>query len=165
MARYLVKVNGREFDITLEYCSEKHLVTINGRQVDVVVHKLGEYRSIVLIDNESNEVDVHSDGYDNQRVVFMRGLEIPAEIEDYNLAQLRKTAGMTKERSVERILKAAMPGLVVDVRVQPGDKVEKDQALLVIEAMKMENIIKAQAEAKVKVVHVSKGASVEKDDK
>jgi len=164
MARYLVKVDGQEFDITLEYRADKYLATVNGKTVDVVVHELGEFRSILLVNHESNEVDVYSDGYDNQRIVFMRGLEIPAEIEEYNLAQLRKTAGIAQEVKVDRLLRAAMPGLVVDVKVQPGDTVIKGQALLILGAMKMENIIKAPGDATIKAVRVSTGKSVEKDD-
>jgi acetyl/propionyl-CoA carboxylase alpha subunit len=163
MARYLVKIDDQEFDITLEYRSDKCLVSVNGKSVDVVAHRLGEFRSIVLIDNESNEVDVHADGYDNRRTVLMRGLEIQTEIEEYHLAQLRKTAGITQNVKVARLLKAAMPGLVVDVRVQPGDHVSKGETLLILEAMKMENVIKAPGDATVKTVNVSKGKSVEKD--
>lgn len=165
MVRYLVNIDGKEFDIELEYRSEKYFAVINGKKVEIASYRLGESRSLLLIDDQAHEVDVRSNGYDNRKIVFMKGMEIPAEIEDYNLAQLRKTAGMSSEVTVARQLKAAMPGLVVQVKVKPGDEVAKGQALLVIEAMKMENIIKAQAEATVKAVHVSGGMSIEKGDK
>ena len=165
MPRYLVKVGGREFDIKLEFRSEKYFVLVNGKKVEAESFQLGESRSLLLIDGQSHEVDVRSNGYDTGRVVFMKGIEIPAEIEDYNLAQLRKTAGMSHDVKIDRQLRAAMPGLVVDVKVQPGDKITKGQTLIVIEAMKMENVIKAQTDTTIKTVHVSKGKSVEKDDK
>jgi biotin carboxyl carrier protein len=165
MAHYLVNIDGKEFDIELEYRSEKYFAVINGKKVEIASYRLGESRSLLLINDQAHEVDVRSNGYDNRKVVFMKGMEISAEIEDYNLAQLRKTVGMSSETDVAKHLKAAMPGLVVDVRVKPGDKVAKGQALLVIEAMKMENIIKAQGEAIVKAVHVSGSMSVEKGDK
>ena len=165
MARYLVNIDGKEFDIELEYRSGKYLAVINGKKVEIASYRLGENRSLLLIDDQAHEVDVRSNGYDNRKVVFMKGMEIPALVEDYNLAQLRKTAGMSSEPAVARQLKAAMPGLVVEVKVKPGDKVTEGQALLVIEAMKMENVIKAQGEATVKAVYVSGGMSVEKDDR
>jgi len=164
MARYLVNIDGKEFDIELEYRSEKYFAVINGKNVEIASYRLGENRSLLLIDDQAHEVDVRSNGYDNRKVVFMKGMEIPARIEDYNLAQLRKTAGMSSETAVARQLKAAMPGLVIEVKIKPGDKVTKGQPLLVLEAMKMENIIKAQWEATVKAVHVSGGMSVEKGD-
>ena len=165
MARYLVNIDGKEFDIELEYRSEKYFAVINGKNVEIASYRLGESRSLLLIDDHAHEVDVRSNGYDNRKVVFMKGMEIPARIENYNLAQLRKTAGMSSETGVARQLRAAMPGLVIEVKVKPGDKVAKGQPLLVLEAMKMENIIKAQRQATIKAVHVSGGMSVEKGDK
>jgi len=165
MPRYLVRVDGKEFDVELEYRSEKYIAVVNGKKVEIACCRLGESRSLLLIDSQSHEVDVRSNGYDNRMVVFMKGVEIPAEIEDYNLAQLRKTIGVTSETALVKHLRAAMPGMVVDVKVRPGDRVTKGQVLLVIEAMKMENIIKAQREATIKRIHVSSGVSVEKGDK
>ena len=55
-----------------------------------------------------------------------------------------------------------MPGLVLDVLVTPGQKVEKGDALLILEAMKMENVIKASGEGVVKSIQVTKGAAVDK---
>ena len=95
----------------------------------------------------------------------MKGMEIPVSIEDYNLAKLRKRAGMKSGASVDKVLKAAMPGIVLDVKVKIGDKVKKGQPLLVLEAMKMENIIKAQGDGTVKAVYIKNGESVEKGNK
>ncbi len=165
MAHYLVRVDGKEFEIKLERRAGSYVVLVNGRKTEVVCHRLGESRSLLLIDNKSHEVDVRANGYDSHKIVFMKGMEIPVEIEDYNLAQLRKTTGMSSRAAVARKLTAAMPGLVVQVKVQPGDKVRRGQTLLVLEAMKMENIIKAPDEATIKAVYVHDGKSVEKGDK
>ena len=165
MPRYLVNVDGREFDISLEYRADSYEVVLNGRRSDVVSHRLGQTRSLLLIDGRAHEVDVRSDGFDGARTVFMKGMEIPAEIEDYNLAQLRKTAGISSTPSMEKTLKAPMPGLVLEVKAAPGDTVAKNQALLVVEAMKMENVIKAPGAGIIKAVHVSGGTSIEKGDR
>ncbi|NOY88568.1 MAG: acetyl-CoA carboxylase biotin carboxyl carrier protein subunit, partial [FCB group bacterium] len=113
----------------------------------------------------SLEVDIHSNGYDNRKTVFLKGREITVDIEDYNLAQLRKTAGLSSDKMMDRMIKAPMPGLILDVKVTAGDTVEKGQPLLIIEAMKMENIIKASGKAVVKEVLVKNGASVDKGSK
>lgn len=62
-----------------------------------------------------------------------------------------------------RELRAPMPGLVIDIRVQAGDSVQKGDAVLVLEAMKMENVLKASGDGKVKSVEVQKGKGVEKN--
>lgn len=59
-------------------------------------------------------------------------------------------------------VEAPMPGLVLDILVEPGQTVEPGQKLLVLEAMKMENIIKADGEGTVESVEVEKGNPVDK---
>ena len=57
-----------------------------------------------------------------------------------------------------------MPGMILEIKVQAGDKVQKLRPLVVIEAMKMENIIKSPVDAVIKKVSVAAGKSVEKND-
>jgi biotin carboxyl carrier protein len=59
-------------------------------------------------------------------------------------------------------IKAPMPGLVLDILVTEGQSVKKGDALLILEAMKMENVIKAAGDAVVKAVLVKKGVPVDK---
>lgn len=59
-------------------------------------------------------------------------------------------------------LVAPMPGLVVRVAVQVGDRVEAGQPIVVMEAMKMENELRAPAPGTVIVVRASPGTAVEK---
>ncbi len=58
-------------------------------------------------------------------------------------------------------LRSQMPGKIVKVLVKEGDLVEKDQSLMVIEAMKMENQIRAPGSGTVKKISVSQGQTVE----
>lgn len=58
-------------------------------------------------------------------------------------------------------VKAPMPGSILDVRVQNGQKVNKGDVLVILEAMKMENEIKAPCAGTVAGVSVRKGDSVE----
>jgi biotin carboxyl carrier protein len=59
-------------------------------------------------------------------------------------------------------IKAPMPGLIIDLKVKAGDTVKAGDALLILEAMKMENILKSPGDGVVKNVKVKKGDSVEK---
>ncbi len=165
MPHYMVNVEDKEYDIEVEYRAGGYETRINGRAVEVVGHRLGETRMLLLIGGRSHEVDVRSDGYDNRKTVFLHGSEVSADIEDFNLAQLRKTAGMTSGPAMARDLKAPMPGLILKVCVGPGDKVQKGAQLPIVEAMKMENVIKAVGDGTIKNILVETGASVEKGDK
>ncbi|MGN1412079.1 MAG: biotin/lipoyl-containing protein [Oscillospiraceae bacterium] len=59
---------------------------------------------------------------------------------------------------------APMPGTILDVKVSVGDTVTKGQAIMVLEAMKMENDIVAPCDGKVTSVTVKKGDSVNSAD-
>lgn len=58
----------------------------------------------------------------------------------------------------------AMPGTIVDVKVNIGDKVNAGDGVLVIEAMKMENEIQSAKSGVVVAIHVKKGDSVTPDE-
>lgn len=60
---------------------------------------------------------------------------------------------------------APLPGLVLEVHVKEGDAVKAGQALLVMEAMKMENQIQAPFDGTVKKVFVQKGGNISEGDK
>jgi len=60
-------------------------------------------------------------------------------------------------------VKAPMPGLVLDVKVQPGDTIKKGETLLILEAMKMENAIKSPIDAVVKSIEVKPQQAVDKN--
>jgi biotin carboxyl carrier protein len=164
MARYTVNIYDQEYDIRVEYRSERYVVTVNGEELEITRKNLWGNRSLLLVDNESVEVDVRQNGHDTEKIVFMYGKEIPTRIEDYNLAQLRKTAGLAAGGAAETKLHAPMPGLVVGFKVAVGDTVKKNQPLLVIEAMKMENVLKAKTDGVVKEIPVKTGQSVEKGE-
>lgn len=57
---------------------------------------------------------------------------------------------------------APMPGKVLEVKVKPGDKVTEGDALLILEAMKMENILKATGEGVISSIEIEVGQTVEK---
>ncbi len=66
--------------------------------------------------------------------------------------------------SHEGCVTTAMPGSIVEVKVKAGDKVNAGDAVLVIEAMKMENEIQAPKSGIVVAVHVKKGDTVTPDE-
>ena len=61
-------------------------------------------------------------------------------------------------------IRAPMPGVVLAVRVRPGDEVQPHDVLLVLEAMKMENAVSAPAEGVVARVLVRPGQAVQRGD-
>ena len=65
----------------------------------------------------------------------------------------------------EGVITAPLPGVISDVRVKVGDRVEGGAVLLVMEAMKMDNEIYAPISGVVKAIHVRAGQQVNRGDK
>jgi 3-methylcrotonyl-CoA carboxylase alpha subunit len=58
-------------------------------------------------------------------------------------------------------LKAPMPGKIIDVKVRDGEKVSRGQAVVVLEAMKMEHTLVAPADGVVRKVLYGAGDQVQ----
>jgi len=78
-------------------------------------------------------------------------------------AELFKLMPYKAPPDMSRFLLSPMPGLLVDVAVQPGQKVQAGERLAVIEAMKMENVLFAVADGVVGKLLASKGESLAVD--
>ena len=78
-------------------------------------------------------------------------------------AQMHRMMPYKAPPDMSRFLLSPMPGLLVDVAVQPGQKVQAGERLAVIEAMKMENVLFAVADGVVGKLLASKGESLAVD--
>ena len=64
---------------------------------------------------------------------------------------------------LSKFLMSPMPGLLVEVSVQPGQQVRAGEKLAVIEAMKMENVLFAAQDGVVGKISANKGESLAVD--
>ncbi len=132
----------------------------------------------VTVHGESYHIRVTGVGHkaDDLRPYFVSVDGVPEEILIEALAETVPTeAGLVDTRRVSKGSKrpkaskeghvtSSMPGTVVDVVVKVGSKVKAGDAVLVIEAMKMENEVPAPIAGTVKAVNVAKGDSVNPDE-
>ncbi|NNF04902.1 MAG: biotin/lipoyl-binding protein [Rhodothermales bacterium] len=149
-APYLVRIGDREIrvdpdelgdDVRLDHISgRRFLLHVNGRIVPLVIEP-GEGHSVAVTTGHRRfDVDVLDE---RAQLLSSLGVQGPG-------------AGVASD------LKAPMPGLVLDVRVQTGDRIAAGDSLLVLEAMKMENELRAESDAVVEEVSVSSGEAVTK---
>jgi pyruvate carboxylase subunit B len=106
---------------------------------------------------------VSVDGMPEEILVETLQEVVPTEGGMVDTKRVSKTSRRPKA-SREGHVTTAMPGTVVDILVKPGDTLKAGDAVLVIEAMKMENEVPAPIAGKVKAVHVAKGDSVNPDE-
>ena len=78
---------------------------------------------------------------------------------DALIAKMGFEIGKTKKVNV---IKAPMPGLVLDINVKVGDTVKEDETLLILEAMKMENSITSPRDGIIDSISVNKGDAIDK---
>lgn len=83
------------------------------------------------------------------------------EGETYRLSSRDLAGGFTEEAASAGAVLTPMPGQIIEVLVCEGDRVEKGQPLVVLEAMKMEHSVRAESCAIVETLNVALGDQVE----
>ena len=91
------------------------------------------------------------------------GTQIDALVLQPRVADLHKLMPHKMPPDMSRFVLSPMPGLLVDVAVQVGQKVQAGERVAVIEAMKMENVLFAAADGVVGKVLAAKGESLSVD--
>ncbi len=134
----------------------KYRVTVNGQVFEVEVEELG---------GEMHESAMPRFGPVN----IPRPPAAPAVPGPVPRPEPRGKAPVTPRAEVPspvegEAVTAPLPGLVVDVKVSPGQQVSQGELLVILEAMKMENQIVAPVAGTVRQVYVTKGATVNAGD-
>lgn len=157
---YKAIVNKLDFEIV---AGDDNII-VNGEPIEWDFAKISEGHFHVLIDKASYRAEVIKADYLTKSFqIKINGKVYSIELKDKFDLLLDKMGLTNGQAGKANNVKAPMPGLIVDLRVKEGDKVRPGDALLILEAMKMENMIKASAESIVKSVKVVKGDSVEKN--
>ena len=118
----------------------------------------------VIHNHKSHEISISRIDSDT-RVIYLTIDGIATQVQYANkMDLLLEQMGIDTSASAKlSILKAPMPGLVVDWLVKEGDTVQAGDKLLILEAMKMENVIKSTGEGVIKKLYAQKGVAVEKN--
>ena len=103
------------------------------------------------------------DGIPEEILVETLSEIVPTEGGDVDTRRASKTSRRPRAGK-EGDVTSSMPGTIVDVMVKVGDKVKAGDAVLVIEAMKMENEVPAPVSGTITAINVSKGDSVNPDE-
>jgi biotin carboxyl carrier protein len=153
-----VTLAGREAEVTFRTDGDRLVVEADGRVIEADFVRLpdGEVYSL-LIAGRSHVVRVSpaAEGLE----VEVRGTVIPVEVK-HPLEKMLQAASGGRTASRGETLSAPMPGVVVAIRVKPGDAVKAGQAVVVVEAMKMQNELAVGHDGVVREVMVAERAAV-----
>jgi propionyl-CoA carboxylase alpha chain len=101
-----------------------------------------------------------SEGFDVQN----RGYRANALVCTPRAAELHQILPEKEPIDTAKLVLSAMPGLVVSIAVEVGQEVKSGEALMIVEAMKMENVMRAEVDGVIKSIDCEPGASVAADE-
>ncbi len=130
---------------------KKLKISVNGNWYEIEIKDLDESPISVLVDGELYEVEL-AETPDTQAVET--GREEPGVFVSESAAEVSRLMAAAGE------VIAPMPGKILAVNVEVGDRVQYKDVLCTLEAMKMENEIMAIAGGFVKEVRVADGQDV-----
>jgi biotin carboxyl carrier protein len=157
--KYFVRVGDSELELSLEGGEVRvDDASMTARLADVE----GTPVRMLTVGDEVHRIVVRPAGPRGRYTIWVDGFRHEVEALDERMRAIRELAGASAGPAGPAPLVAPMPGMIVRVNVQVGDRVHPGQGLVVMEAMKMENELRAQAEATVKAVLAQPGSAVEK---
>ena len=157
--KYVVEVNGelKSVDLGAQGPAYDEAAPVEAELVEIEASPV----VILRIGTEVHRVVVQRRPGRGRYSLWIDGYRFEAEALDERTREIRRITARAGPAGPAPII-APMPGLVVRVRVAVGDRVEAGQAVVVMEAMKMENELRATAAGVVRSVEVAPGTAVEK---
>ncbi|WP_299117171.1 acetyl-CoA carboxylase biotin carboxyl carrier protein subunit [uncultured Winogradskyella sp.] len=151
---YKIKVNNaHSFNITKEDINNLDAVETSKNQFHILYNDNSLEASVLESDfnKKTYQVKVNSNTY---------SVVIHDEL-DQLISELGFEIGASKKVND---IKAPMPGLILEISVAQGQEVKENDALLILEAMKMENVINAPRDGIIKSIEVKQGETVDKNN-
>ena len=143
--------------LTIEYTQSgnEYEVAVNGQTRTIQLLSVSDEALTFLVEGKPLHVHVAGDG--TRTLVAIAG-------QVYEFTQVQERKSQTRQREAGRLdpqVRSPMPGKILQVLVAEGATVASGEALVLLEAMKMENTLSAEGAARVKKVHVTPGDLVE----
>ncbi len=151
-----IELAGRTRTLELARVGRRVTATLDGRAVEADAVEVGTGIFSLLIAGASFEAQVEPAG--DGLTVTVGGSRIPVRVVDPRQWQGRR--GTSVEAEGRQQILAPMPGKVVRILIQQGEKVEAGHGILVVEAMKMQNEIRSPKTGTVERLLVTEGQAV-----
>jgi propionyl-CoA carboxylase alpha chain len=157
MPVHVEEIQGKIGFAALQISKVRYKINSNSRLNDIAIHG--------TINGQPFTAQVERGTRSNPLAyrVLHNGTQIDALVLSPRAAELHKLMLHKQPPDMSKYVLSPMPGLLVDVAVTPGQKVQAGERVAVIEAMKMENVLFAAADGVVGKVLAAKGESLSVD--
>jgi len=157
---YALPNEGRKFAFTLPL---KNIIRVNGRDYKVELREDERYGVHVLWKNRRYPVEIVRTRQNRYEILF-NDIGHTFTIETPVSLQRKKVLGNRNRKNTALVVRAPMPGKITDVLVREGSAVTRGEALVILEAMKMQNEIQSVVSGTITRIGVKAGQNVMKDD-
>ncbi len=157
--KYITTIGDQQFTIDINRDDQ---VTVDDQVIDVNMQQMQDTTMYSVIIN-GQSYDVRMSERDGVYAAQLHGQVFEVVVEDEHT---RRLAGLKSGLGVvvgEVVIKAPMPGVVVDILVSPGQTVAKGDIVLILESMKMQNEFKSPKAGTVHTLRVAAGDKVEQN--
>lgn len=151
-------------DKTWQVDIQKDVTLLNGTPLNWDLTSIGPNTYHIIKDDKSYTAELVEADYQAKTFMFkINGIKQVVSVKDRFDLLLDKLGMSNANAQKVNDVKAPMPGLILDIKVQPGQEIKKGDPILILEAMKMENILKSPGDGVVKEIKVSVKQNVEKN--
>jgi biotin carboxyl carrier protein len=155
--KFDVVISGKTRAVELQRDADRWRISLGGAPLDVDALEIAPNIFSILLNGQSHEVRI-APAPDGTLTLQTGHHEFIAEVLDPRAWRGRRHGAVEAEGRQQ--ITAPMPGKVVRLLVQPGDKVQAGQGLLVVEAMKMQNEVRSPKTGTVERLLVQEGQPV-----
>lgn len=153
-------INGKTFEIE----QKQGQFTLNGQPVQMDWKPLRENVYHLILNHQSYTIELlDADAAGKTLALLINGRKTEVQLKDAFDQLLSQLGFDLAAANKVNDVKAPMPGLVLNIFVEPGQAIKKGDSLLVLEAMKMENVLKSPGDGTVTKVMVKAKDKVEKN--
>jgi biotin carboxyl carrier protein len=142
----------------------KYEVSVDGKQYEVEIVRDDGRRALLKVDGREYEVDASNVSTGSAPAARPSPAAVAPEPQRSPSATAAPAAAPGADGSGSLQIRAPMPGLVLQVCASVGQRVKNGEALLRLEAMKMENDVQSQTEGTVKEILVTQGDEVQEGE-
>src|SRR5262245_3800319 len=156
---FVAKLGEQSYTVEIDEIGKKlYRVSVDGNEFLVDGKKTGRTNYSLIVDNRSFEIEV--DNAEDEYRVLVDGRNYHVDLVDERRVRVGGAQSDLQLQGRQRV-SVPMPGKVIEVLVSEGDRVEKGQGLVIVEAMKMENEVRSPIAGEVREIKVKPGDAVE----
>jgi biotin carboxyl carrier protein len=156
-----ISINNRNSNIEIiKHEGNKLKVSLDSNILDLDITKVENSIYSILLNGRSYELQIIPGRNKKNYIVGYQGLVYDIEIVDSE-AKYKKNRQKSGVDNNQNSVSSPMPGKVIKIPVEEGEKIKPGQTLIIISAMKMESEYKAKRSGVVKKILTKEGETIE----